>query len=218
LIVPIAGVFIFLPILLVSWFVPPPADVRPADALNALAEYWQANWYWYGAEAVIGMIGSLAILLLVLVRGGTTVGGAIAGAFALLPFYLVAAMLTGAMIGLGFLLLIVPGLYLFGRLAPLPALFAGERPRNPLEAILRTFALTRGNGWAILGLILLIAVPAWLATALIRAVFGVLLIALAGQHVGLLLTTIVTAAAAASLSVVLVLLYAALYRRLTRGI
>lgn len=218
LIAPIAGVFVFLPLLLLYALVPAPPEAAPADAVNALTAYWHTVWYWYLLEDAVAMIGSLAILRLVLARGGATVGEAIAGAFALLPTYLAAAIVAGAAIFAGFLLLVVPGLYVAGRLAPLPALIAGERLGNPLEAIRRTLKLTRGHGWAIVGLITLIVVPAWVTVALIHSLSGILFVAVAGQQVGGLLAMIVTAAAAALVSVLLVLLYAALYRRLTKGI
>jgi hypothetical protein len=218
LIAPIAGVFVFLPLLLLYVLVPAPPEAASADALNVQTAYWSTVWYWYLLEEAVAMIGSLAILRLVLARGEASVGEAIAGAFALLPAYLGAAIVAGAAIFAGFLLLAVPGLYLAARLAPLPALIAGEGLGNPLEAIRRTLKLTRGHGWAIFGLIALIVVPSWVTIALVHSLSGMLFIALAGQRVGGLLAMIVTAAAAAAVSVLLVLLYAALYRRLTKGI
>jgi hypothetical protein len=220
LIASIAGVFVFLPLLLLYVLMPPPpqAAPAPAEALGALTAYWQKVWYWLLLENVVAMIGNLAVLRLVLARGGATVGEAIVAAFVLLPAYLVAAIVAGAATFAGFLLLIVPGLYVTGRLAPLPAVIAGERLGNPLEAIRRTLALTRGRGWAIFGLILLIGVPAWVSDLLISSLCGILFIGLAGPHVGGLLALTVTAAASAAISVLLVLLYAALYGRLSKGI
>jgi hypothetical protein len=218
LIASIAGVFVFLPLLLLYVLMPVPPAGPPALAFGNLAVYWQKVWYWVLLENVVVMIGSLAILRLVLARGGATVGEAIAGAFALLPACLAAAIIAGAATFAGFLLLIVPGLYVTGRLAPLPAVIAGERLGNPLEAIRRTLALTRGQGWAIFGLIMLIGVPAWVSDLTISSLSGILFIAVAGQHVGGLLALTVTAAASAAISVLMVLLYAALYRRLSKGI
>jgi hypothetical protein len=53
---------------------------------------------------------------------------------------------------------------------------------------------------------------------MISSLSGILFIAVAGQHVGGLLALTVTAAASAAISVLMVLLYAALYRRLSKGI
>jgi hypothetical protein len=218
LIASIAGVFVFLPVLLVYVLMPVPPAGPPDLALANLAVYWREVWYWILLENVVAMIGSLAVLRLVLARGGATVGEAIAGAFALLPAYLAAAVLAGAATFAGLLLLIVPGLYVAGRLAPLPAAIAGEGLGNPLEAIRRTLALTRGRGWAIFGLIMLIGVPSWVAFLVVSSLSEILFIAIAGQHVGGLLALTATAAAAAAISTLMVLLYAALYGRLSKGI
>ena len=63
--------------------------------------------------------------------------------------------------------------------------------RNPIDALKRCFALTRGNGWAVLGLLLLVCCPAWCSIWAIQQVSGILFILAAGQDLGKLLTAIV---------------------------
>jgi hypothetical protein len=214
LILALVGVFVFFPTLLVSYLLPPP-PIAPADPLRAVVEFYHANWYWLLLEGLVVMVGSLAILKLILARGGTSVGGAIAGGFALLPFYFLASLFAGVMIGVGAFLFLLPGLYLFGRLAPLPAVLVAEGRRNPVDALQRTFALTKGNGWAIFGLVLLVAIPGLVVTTVIDWLLGIVLITVAGKALGLLLGTIVASATSAALATLLIVLYAALYRRLT---
>jgi hypothetical protein len=165
-------------------------------------------------ESLMNMLGTLAMLLLVFRAAGTSVGAAIAGAARLLPFYLPASILANLAIGAGVLLFLLPGLYLLGRLAPLAPVVAAEEQRNPIAALKRTFEITRGNGWAIIGLVLLIAVAGsillFVATSLVGIVFTLLL----PESTARLVMRIVSAGAGAALATILILIYAALYRRL----
>jgi hypothetical protein len=215
IIIALAGVFMLLPALLVAYLLPMPETADISRMWMLMGEYFSANWHWLLLESLVSMIGGIAILLLVLDRGGTTVGGAIAAAVALLPFYFIAALLAGFIIGFGFVLLILPGLYLFGRLAPLGPVVVAERRRNPIDALQRTFAITKGNGWAVLGLVLLIGIAAVIAMFVVNMILGLIFILVAGQELGRLLTMIVEAATGAALGTLLILLYAAIYRALS---
>ncbi len=210
----VAGVFLFLPGLLVAYFLPQPVTEDLSRLVELWIEYANSNWHWLLLNSLVGMIGAIAILLLILARD-ISVGGAIGAALALLPFYFLASLLSSIAIGIGVLLLIVPGLYLFGRLGPLNATVVAENHRNPIAAIRRCFELTKGHGWAVLGLILIIAIAAvitvWVATTLL----GILLVLIAGQDVGQLLVLIVRAAGSAAMMTLLLVLNAAIYRQLS---
>jgi hypothetical protein len=215
LIAAIAGVFIFFPALLIAYLLPAPQPTDPSQLIPRMVEYLTANWHWMLLQGLLAMLGSIAIFRLIFSRPGTSVGAAIAGALPLLISYFLAALLSGFIIGFGMLLLIVPGFYLFGRLAPLGALLVAEGQRNPLTAISRTFALTKGNGWAILGLVLIVAIAAVVVMLVINSLLGIVLILIAGQELGGLLVLIVTTLTSSALTVLFILLYAALYRRLS---
>jgi hypothetical protein len=215
LIAALAGVFLFLPSLLVAYFLPQPQPEDFSRYGELLVEYISANWHWLLLETLANMVGALAIMLLILARGGTTVGGAIAAALAILPFYFLAGILSGLIIGIGCVLLIVPGLYLLGRLLPLGPVMVAEQRRNPIDAIRRTFEVTRGNGWAVFGLLLLVAIPALIASAVANMLLGLVFRLVAGGEVGRLLSLIVTSATGAAVAALLTVLYAAIYRRLT---
>jgi hypothetical protein len=217
LIAALAGVFIFLPALLVGHFLPQPEPVAGAEAgemWRLLGEYFTVNWHWLLLQSLVNTIGTIAILILVFARQGTSVGGAISAAVLLLPFYFLASLLSGLAIGIGLLLLIVPGLYLFGRLAPLAPVVVAENRRNPIDAIARTFAVTRGKGWAVLGLVILVVIPGVIAMMVANMIFGFVFRLAAGQELGALLSLIVNSATATALTIVLLLLYAAIYRAL----
>ena len=213
----LAGAFLFLPALLVGYALPQPEAETLRDMIRLLREYMDRNWHWMILEALVNMLGYLAILYLVLARAGTSVGSAIAAGAALVPFYFLASLVAGLVLALGFVLLIVPGLYLFGRLVPLGPVMAAESRRNPLDALRRTFDITRGRGWAVFGLVLLVGIAGVVVTGVVNMVLGIVFTIVAGRDLGGLLSLIVSSATGAALTVVLTLLYAAIYRALLAG-
>jgi hypothetical protein len=216
LIATVAGVFIFLPGLLVGYFLPQPVTQDFARIGQVWVEYATANWYWLLLNSLVNMIGAIAILRLIFERG-ITVGGAIAGALALLVSYFLASLLSGILIAIGFCLLIVPGAYLLGRLGPVTAVLVAENRRNPIDAIARCFALTKGHGWAVLGLILIVAFAAAIAIGVATTLLGILFVLVAGQDLGQTLVLIVRSAGNAALVALLLVLNAAIYRNLSRA-
>lgn len=214
--VAIAGVFNFLPVLLINHFVPwpePAPGTEPARALAMYGGFLRHNLIWFVLESFVVMIGSAAMLRLVF-RQNVTVGSALWFGILLLPAYSFMLLFTNLAIGIGLVLLIVPGLYLIGRLFPAGAAMVAEDRRNPVETIRRAFALTTGHGWEILGLYVLVALPGAVLIYAVEAVTGSLFILLAGQGLGKLLTGILLAALNAFLTTLLTILSAAVYRAL----
>jgi hypothetical protein len=212
----IAGVFLFLPNLLFAVFMPPPVPAQggdPGRALQMILDYYGEAAPWFLVMGLFTMVGTLAMLRLVFVRG-TTVGDALVQGLLLTPFYFLLSMICGFMIGFGFLLLLVPGLYLFGRLAPFPAVLVAENRRGPFDAIGRTFALTKGHGWGILGIVFVVAIVAGIAVSVADTLFGLIFVLAAGQELGRTLTAVVSSALRAGLTTLLIMLYAAIYRAL----
>jgi hypothetical protein len=210
----IAGVFVFLPALLFAVFLPPPVPEgnNPERAFQLLLDFYQTAAPWFLLSSLFSMIGTLAMLRLVF--AGDTVGGALVQGLILTPFYFMLSLGCGIMIGLGLVLVLVPGLYLFGRLAPISAVLVAENRRNPLDAIERTFTLTKGHGWAILGIVLVVGVVAGIAVSVADTMFGLIFVLAAGQELGRTLAAVVSSALSAGLTTLLVMLYAAIYRAL----
>ncbi|HEX8572324.1 MAG TPA: hypothetical protein VF759_06200 [Allosphingosinicella sp.] len=216
LIATVAGVFIFLPGLLLAYFVPQP-ETQDLNRIGELwVEYLNSNWHWMLLNSLVGMIGSIAILLLIFARN-ISVGGAIGAALGLLPFYFLTSLLSSILIGFGFILLIIPGLYLLGRLGPINSVVVAENRRNPIDSISRCFALTKGNGWAILGLILIVAIAASIVIGIATSLLGILFVLVAGQDLGGMLVLIVKTAGSAALMALMLVLNAAIYRQISAG-
>jgi hypothetical protein len=143
----------------------------------------------FGAQIVLGFVFSLLKLVLTFVLQGALVTGAVAdlngkkvdlgdmlrrGGSAFLPLLGLAILETLA-IGLGFVVLIVPGLILATTwIASIPALVV-ERT-GVFGAFNRSSDLTRGHRWAVFGLIMIYAVIVWI----ISAAGGAIMIGLSG--------------------------------------
>jgi hypothetical protein len=211
----IAGVFLLLPDLLIAHFFPQPRAEDPAQMGRLMLAWFRDNSGVLMLGTLINAVGALAMLLLLLDPRRPTVGGAIAAVPPLILSFFVASILSNLMIVGGMFLLIVPGLYLIGRLSPVGAAIAAERIANPIAAIRRGFALTRGRGWGLLGLLTVIVVAGLVVTFAISAVFGSVFLLAGGQQLGGLLIRILDAILGAALGMVLVALYAAIYRRLS---
>jgi hypothetical protein len=211
----IAGVFVFLPTLLLGHFFPPPdlSGVDPALQAQLFRRFLRAGMLWYVLHSFVLMIGAAAMLRLVL-GPRTTVAGAIMFGTVLLPAYSVLVVLTNLIVFIGALFLLVPGLYLWARVTPAGAAMVAEDRRNPIDALKRSFALTKESGWAVLGLLLLVLIPGLVLILAVLTASGSLFILAAGQEVGTLLTEIVYCAMITALVLIFTMLSAAIYRAL----
>jgi hypothetical protein len=211
----VAGVFILLPTLLTGFLLPQPSASDPSQVMAAMTRHYSDHWPWLLLGTIVNTVGAIAIYLLLFNRQGRTVGGAIAAALPILPFYMIMSLLTGLAIGLGFGLFILPGVYLIGRLGLAPAVMIAEQQRSPLAAIGGSWRVTRGRGWAVAGLIVIVALVGYLLGFVITAVLGSIFLLLLGRDgVGGLLLLTLNAAVTAALITLLLVLFAAIYRAL----
>ncbi len=166
LLVRVASVFMFIPQLALLLVVPPmPSIALTADMTEAeqralaqvLADWISANGGWYLAATVLVQFGTLVLLALYLRRDQPDVRAAMAGAVGRFPRFLLAMILVGLPLGIGLFttVLLIPALYLVGRLmltAPILAEASTGAPVGVRAAIGRSWQLTKGNGLAVTGL------------------------------------------------------------------
>ena len=212
----IAGVFLFLPALAFAWFGPIPIEPPAgADFDQVMATFRESFRQMIPGQVVIAlatMIGSVAILRLWLSRTGVSVGEALTFGLMLFPTMLVAQILSGIGIGIGFILLIIPGLYLIGRLALVAPAIADRAIYNPIEAIRTSWDLTRDNGWAVFFFLFLVNLVIVIAALIIGGIVAVIFGSEPG--IGRMLGGFVEAAFGAIGSLVSVAISAAAYRQL----
>jgi hypothetical protein len=224
LLLAVAGVFLFLPNLVQTLFVAPPPPFPDFSDQTAVAAWVQQVTLWSQSyelivigAALVALFGTLALFLLYADRSRPTVSGALGKALSLLPYYLLLALSTTIPVGLGYLLLILPGLYLKGRLLPVYPVFVAERPIGIVGAWQRSFALTRGAGFVLMGLACVPLLGGWL----LALPFNLLGTALSGaalaNPVSALLIDGGIALAQVLATLAAVLIEVALYRRLSSG-
>ena len=149
-----------------------------------------------------------------LARGGTSVGGALSTAFLLFFSYFIASMLVGAITFVGFLALIIPGLYLSARFSLTGTHMAATETKNPIDAMSVSWAMTKSYGWWILLYIIIVALVGWIAITIIGTVFSGLFALTLPEGLANTLSKIVEAFFNAAFSTIMIVSYAAIYRQL----
>ena len=239
LVLPVAFLLVALPGALLQIVMPPP----PAAGQPPELGLWLLL---VPVVAVAGMVGSLAISYLAL-RPGTSVGEALqVGLRRFLPLFLATLV-----VGCGFLLLLIPLIFIAGGGAALaggnPGVLIGAallaflafavvalaiwvrlmlmtpvaavEKAGPLEIIRRSWDLTSGHFWKLLGLVLLLLVAALVLMMVVAMVAGIFLFALAGppdpQSLSMILVTIVSSLLQAVLGAIFAVLVARIYAQLS---
>ena len=104
--------------------------------------------------ALIGSLAQLSIAHLIL-RPEAPPRAALAAAVAVWPGYLAALMFSAIPTGLGFLLLVLPGIYITGRLFLIVPLAIAAPRMDPVGLLRTSWAMTGPHGWTLLGFFLL---------------------------------------------------------------
>jgi hypothetical protein len=144
--------------------------------------------------SIVGAIAQLALTWLIATPGGTP-RAALGRALKALPIYLAAVVILTPITTLGLVLLVVPGLYLFGRFYLAGAAVVVEG-LGPVAALRRSWALTAGAAWTILlflVLAVLFVVGAAVLSSGIGAAFGVVFSAIGLKTVGAFVAALISA-------------------------
>ena len=116
----------------------PPAPTRITDVSS------QQLLFRLALPSLIGAFGQLAAVCLVL-RSDLTPRDALAAALAAYPAYVLAQLVGSLPVGLGLMVLLVPGLWLFGRLLFLSGAVAIAERASVLQVLRRSWALSAGH-------------------------------------------------------------------------
>jgi len=129
ILIPIVGLFVFLPTLVMALWIPPmaePTGTTPAEIMAEFSDYFLPILPHLMLFGIVSAFGNLVILRLFLGNDNIAVSGAIKAALILFIPVIIAQYMTSFLTMAGFLLLIAPGLYLTGRLSLVIAVIAGE--------------------------------------------------------------------------------------------
>ena len=239
--VAVLGVFSILPNFTLQMLAPVPEPVagqQAAQMLDRLGAYFDANWAVVVAAIAVQFFGTLVTLALLADPARPTVSEAIRQAARAAPPFLAALLLAAAgsfltglipviLIGLSGSLPLtqlaavlgtVVILYMLVRFAFAgPAVLLGGQ-RNPVLALRRSFAATRGIGWQLLMFILLIFVAFRIVGWLITAAAVLVTTLIAGAAGALLVGALVGSLVQAALLACFVAVIAASYRQVANPV
>ena len=213
---PILGVFIFLPTLALGLFASPQGQLTPdLNGLQKAMDYYRDNFWLIMATRIVSLTGIGAIYALLLGDRGQTVGQAIKSSLRLLPSMFLLSAFVRIVIGAGLVLFIIPAFYIAARTYLSQASMLAENIANPLRAFGRSFDLSSGNGWRIVGLaglVILVTAVSVQVVALLIGIAGALLLDEDGVRISV---AVMAALGQIAFELILALLAAALYRKLS---
>lgn len=162
----VAAAFVFLPVLVASFLTvpiaPAPSGASIEEVVAAYTRFFSENWPLQLALLVLTTMGQLLLFIVLLDARRPSVGEAFRIALPLFLPLLLTNLLIRLIVVAGLFALIVPGLYLLGRvLLGGPALVA-ERGGHPLRAVARSWALTGGHGFRIALFVVLVFIVAFI--------------------------------------------------------
>ncbi|MDG5488227.1 hypothetical protein NYR55_06285 [Sphingomonas sp. BGYR3] len=221
--IPLAGLFFAWPALALKLLVPP-LDFKGVaqDAQLALVLGYLAD---HSLMLVLSMLmnsfGTAVILTLYLDPRRLDVGGAMIAALRSFPRYLTGVVLAGLVAGIGFFLLIVPGIYFTARAMMIgPRLIArADEPLN--DAVGQAVAMTAKGGWMIAAMWLTILIGSFSANIVANGINSMAKATGSTGQIVELPAAFVLALASGAAGLALALLQVALYWRLagsSRGI
>ncbi len=153
-------------------------DLLSAFVDRAAGNGWAAGVFWSFVGAVIAVVGYFWVQAALVetvndVRDGRA-DRTIGETYSAVRHRLVAATIAGVLgaigIGIGLVLLVVPGLYLLTIWSMLIPVVVIER-RSAGESFTRSREIVRGNGWSVFGLVIVTFLTAGVISAVIRALF-----------------------------------------------
>ena len=238
LVLTLAGVFFLLPALALGLIYPqpePPAGMQPEQMLKMLQGYYLSTLPLFVPMLVLQIVGTLAVLTLFTDRSRPTVGEAIRQGLAGTLPYIAAQLLVGlalmlgatlliglailiklqALAVLGALLVLIAFVYVSLRTLLVPPAIAVDRVRNPIEALRRSWALTRGNTARILLFMALVLIAFLVLLLVVTGIAGALFTLLLGAKAGEMVLTVLSALLGAGFTVLMAAIVAAIHRQLS---
>jgi hypothetical protein len=245
----VAGLFIFLPNLVLGVLVPELGGGMPASSSNsadmdkvmdamltAMADQYREYWWAMLLVTIFQVSGMLALYGLLTDPARLTVGEALSrGAKLLLPYIAAQVLMVGAIMlaialpmvlagmtgvqalvaSVGIMSLVL-GVYLFIKFSLVSAVIGIEQEMNPIKALQRSWALTKGNSLRLAAFLLLLFIAIIVVSVLVTLVFGLIFAVMgeAAQSFGQALSAGIVNTV---IAVVFLAVFAAVHRQLSGG-
>lgn len=178
LLVPVAAVFFFLPMLGIVLLLAGsafPASATPEEMRAAVAAFYSANLLWVLLANLAIHFGSFALFNLFLQGGGRTLGEVLRLTLRRFLPLLAIDLLAGLLFGIGMSLFVLPGLFLFARTWLAAPAFAAVPEKGPADAYRQAWRRSRGFDWIVmLGAAALVLLAAMLAIVVATGVLAAL--------------------------------------------
>jgi hypothetical protein len=214
----VAGVFILLPLILFGYMLPTD-EVAPAAtgeaALKQLTDMLSMLAPWLIGLTILSLIGTLAIFHMILDADTPTVAEGLMRSSQSFFTVLLARLIAGLAIVIGLFLLIVPGIYFSIKFSQIEAVVVAEKIRNPLEALSRSWAVTKGNSIQIFGFLLVIGIVFILSYFVINVILGIGLTLALSVDMAQFVLMVISSTLQTLFSLLMVFVYAAIYRQLS---
>jgi hypothetical protein len=214
----IAGLMIFIP----NWIqgmVVRELDldsVKPGPAFWALiGQHFSDYWYVYLPIMLLSIAGIASIYALLTRKDLPRIGDAVTAGLIITPLYFLSQFVAGLGTILATIALIIPGLYVSARLVPAAPALVAQPSRGAIGAISYAWDLTRNNGWAVFGLIFVVALVCGISLLVVQLLSNLVITLIAGPDGVPLLQTGIAAVTETVLTVLMAALGTAIYRQLS---
>lgn len=218
LLLSVAGVFILLPSLAFALFAPQPAPSADADLqmlYETMQQFYSDNLLWIILIGLANGFASVVMLVLILDRGqNPSVGEAMRRGMAIVLPYYAMGILSGILIFLGSLAFVLPGIYVFMKLLVAGPVMVAERTSGITTPLRRSWALTKNNSGRVLLFMLVVAVTAFFVYLTSVTVLGLVIRLVVSGDTADIVTTLIDSVLSMGLSVLMICVYAAIYRQL----
>ncbi|MBX7458147.1 hypothetical protein K3152_07805 [Qipengyuania sp. 1NDH17] len=238
----LSGVFYFVPYLAALLWVPGMSELAMGqfdpnnDKMEAMVQAMFADYWWaFILLTLVQGVGLLSMLALLRRRASPTVAEAIKVGVRSVASYFVASILLGFMIGLAAIVIVAPGalsgiaalavigvivlvvmmFYLFTKFSMVSPVIAIDSVLNPLEALSRSWKLTKGNSVRIFFFYALLMVAYLVISTVVSLVFS-LVFALGGAEAQTFGNAFSASLMQAVFAVVFIGVLAAVHAQLTR--
>jgi hypothetical protein len=224
LLLPIAGLFLFVPQLAQLLLLPEVPEIPLDRSPQNLATWFEGSYSawatiagpWILLGYLLVLFGSATILALFLDAGRLDVASALRRALGLTPRYLLASILIGIPVGIGSWLLVLPGIYLLGRLMLTGPAVMATPSVGAVRAAATSWRLTRRAQMATTALAALTMLAAMIAPLPFLSLASSMRAAGAVNPVALAMLEIGAAAAITASVLALLLVEIAVWRQLAR--